>query len=41
MLVLHHPVLLAGEEELELVIRAVRKLCAAAERGELAGTPSP
>jgi len=40
MLVLHHPVLLADEEELSLVVRAVQKIAAAAARGELAGVAS-
>ena len=35
LLVLHHPVLLAGECELELVVRAIKKVSAAVERGEL------
>jgi dTDP-4-amino-4,6-dideoxygalactose transaminase len=39
--VLHHPVLSAGEDELELVVRAINKVSAAIKRGELGNAPSP
>lgn len=41
MLVLHHPVLLAGREELNLVVQALKKVDAAVRRGELDRYPSP
>jgi len=39
MLVLHHPVLLAGPEEWELVLRAIEKVASAASRGDLDAHP--
>jgi perosamine synthetase len=41
MLVLHHPVLSAGREELDLVVQALKKVDAAVRRGELDRHPSP
>jgi perosamine synthetase len=41
MLVLHHPVLSSGREELDLVVQALKKVDAAIRRGELERYPSP